>query len=278
MKPSKKIAERELEALTERLEDRISGVVKLSAELEFYVEDNSILPRLEEAVQSVGLAAEVVEEKGPNQCEIQSLVPSSAVETAHFIQQSAGVIRAVAGRGASFDPKPFANGYGNAMHIHISLHDKNGNNLLEKHAEDECPMMLHAMGGLCKFLPESMALFAPTEGCYKRFVPKWFAPVNVSWGGNNRTVAMRIPDPRQSGVRRIEHRVPSAIADPYEVIAAILAGVDAGIDNKLMPPKKMYGDAGDAQYALPPFPKNLEEAWARLMNSRWGMEYGLVDE
>ncbi len=61
--------------------------------------------------------------------------------------------------------------------------------------------------------------------------------MTAQWGFNNRTVALRIPHGGPAATR-IEHRIAGADANPYLVLASILAGVNHGVTNKI--------DAGDA--------------------------------
>jgi len=114
-----------------------------------------------------------------------------------------------------------------------------------------------------------MVYFAPNADSYKRFTAVYHAenetydnaPTKICWGGNNRTVAIRVPestaDPQN---RHIEHRVPGVDADPFAVIAAILAGAHYGIVNSINPGEKIYGNAYEPQYKLLKLPGSLEEA------------------
>ena len=88
-----------------------------------------------------------------------------------------------------------------------------------------------------------MALFAPNLNVYRRFKPDEFVPVTTDWGDNNRSVAFRIP-PSDAANRRIEHRVSGAEANPYLVVAAILAGLHHGLSRQLDPGEKHTGNAG----------------------------------
>ena len=85
------------------------------------------------------------------------------------------------------------------------------------------------------------------------------APINISWGGNNRTTAIRVPDSKPE-FRRIELRVPSANASLEKVIAFILIGALHGLKNENLYYERIYGNAFDEQYALQLLPKDLKEA------------------
>ena len=79
-----------------------------------------------------------------------------------------------------------------------------------------------------------MAVWAQSANAYRRYVPKAYVSLAAHWGFNNRTVALRIPRGHGSATR-IEHRVAGADANPYLVLAAILAGTRHGITNKIEP-------------------------------------------
>lgn len=165
-------------------------------------------------------------------------------------------------------PKPFADKPGSGLHVHISLHDKKGKNLFrQKKPETETSLMQHALGGLCTTMKNAMPIFAPHRWSMARFqdarnVPVGqataiahynLAPTHICWGANNRTAALRIPaSTRYPDTRRIEHRVPGADARIIPLITVILEGMLKGLDEKIMPPEKLHGNAYDAQYTLDP--------------------------
>jgi glutamine synthetase len=179
---------------------------------------------------------------------------------------------------ASFEAKPFPNRSGSGLHVHCSIHDSNGNNLYSKklNSDEESDILLNSIGGLCEIMGESMIFFSPTKKSFNRFkrnyeneyFPFDFSPTNISWGGNNRTVAIRIPTSTtipQS--RHIEHRVPCADANPALVLIAIIAGINYGLKNNIQPKtKKYYGNAFEASDTLEWLPKNITEAKAKYYN------------
>jgi glutamine synthetase len=198
---------------------------------------------------------DVKKEEGNGQYEVALLHSQDVCGLSDRIMQVRAAIGELAeelGARADFSAKPFADDYGNSLHIHISLLDKNGKNPFEKQGDSESDIMLYAIGGLLTKMPESMPVFAPYPACYDRLKGGKDAPATISWGGNNRTVALRLPTTTtEPHNRRIEHRVAAADADPYLVIAAILEAVRYGIENKIMPEsEKIYGDAGLEVYGL----------------------------
>ena len=153
-----------------------------------------------------------------------------------------GVSRSL-GYNASFMSKPFADQSGNGMHVHVSLIDEDGNNVFQADTEEGDRLLAQAVAGLQATMAEAMAIFAPNLNVYRRFKPDEFVPVTTDWGDNNRSVAFRIP-PSDAANRRIEHRVSGAEANPYLVVAAILAGLHHGLAQKLDPGDKHNGNAG----------------------------------
>jgi glutamine synthetase len=86
-------------------------------------------------------------------------------------------------------------------------------------------------------MPAAMSFWAPNINSYRRYVGgSNLAPVSLTWGNENRTVAFRIPLAKD-GAWRVENRVPGADANPYLAMAATLAGMWYGMEHKLDPGK-----------------------------------------
>lgn len=165
---------------------------------------------------------------------------------------------------ASFMAKPYADQVGNGCHVHTSLLDRDGRNVFDDGGESGTDMMRHAIGGLQRTLPAAMALLAPNLNAYRRFGPNLFVPVNGAWGYNNRSVAFRVPTGAPQA-RRIEHRVAGADANPYLVLAAILAGIDYGIEHKIDPGEPTTNNACDR--VDPDLPLTLPRALDTFISS-----------
>ena len=134
--------------------------------------------------------------------------------------------------------KPFAEHPGNGLHIHVSVYDADGNNILADTSSDATPpiseKMRQAIGGLGALMADCQAIFAPNSNSYRRLQPGCFAPLSPNWGYNHRNVSLRIPVSDAQNVR-IEHRVAGADANPYLVVASILAGIHYGLTNACEP-------------------------------------------
>ena len=147
-------------------------------------------------------------------------------------------VAASQGIGSTFMAKPFADQPGNGLHIHISVYDAEGNNIFADPASSDTPpvsaAMRHAIGGLGETMEAAQAIFAPNANSYRRLQPGCFAPLAPNWGYNHRNVSLRIPVSDAKNLR-IEHRVAGADANPYLVMAAVLAGIHHGLVNECEP-------------------------------------------
>jgi glutamine synthetase len=137
--------------------------------------------------------------------------------------------------------KPYADLAGSGMHIHVSLAGVDGANLFAADDPVGTPLLRHAIGGLKATMAESLLLFAPNGNSYRRFRSQSYAPIAASWGINNRSVSLRIPiGPAAS--RHLEHRIAGADANPYLVVATVLAGIERGTRQRLDPGPPVVGN------------------------------------
>ncbi len=176
--------------------------------------------------------------------------PVQACEDALMLKH---IIRNVALRHdmeATFMPKPYQDRAGNGMHTHLSLLDASGRNVFQGDTPLGSEVLQHAVGGLMTLMEESMLLCAPHANSYQRFKPGSFAPCNRTWGYNNRTTAVRIPAGLPEATR-VEHRLAGAGANPFLLVAALLAAIDHGLTHQLTPPPPTTGDAYQQGSDLP---------------------------
>ncbi|GBF11359.1 type I glutamate--ammonia ligase [Tepidibacillus sp. HK-1] len=167
---------------------------------------------------------------------------------------------------ASFIPKPFANQNGNAMHCNQSLQDKEGNNVFY---DKQDPLELskitkNYIGGLLNHAKGMAAITNPTINSYKRLIPGFEAPTNISWSRGNRSALIRIPHARGKRTR-IELRNPDPTANPYLVFAVMLKAGLEGIKKGMTPPEEFDGDVTDVIENLPVleterYPRDLHSA------------------
>jgi glutamine synthetase len=133
----------------------------------------------------------------------------------------------------------------------------------------------NAIGGLQKSMFESMAIFAPNPNSYRRFQNKAYAPMSPNWGLNNRTVALRVPAGNAKAAR-VEHRVSGADANPYLVLACVLAGVHYGLKHKLDPGEPIEGNGYEQHKGLI-VPRSMISALDHFINGKIMRDY-LGDE
>ncbi len=168
---------------------------------------------------------------------------------------------------ATFMPKPFSNLTGNGCHAHVSLWDESGQNNLFEDADDEMGLSALAyqfLGGIMHNVEELSSIFNPTVNSYKRInAPRTlsgatWSPNSVSYGGNNRTHMVRIPD-----AGRFELRLMDGAANPYLLQAGILAAGLDGMAHKRDPGERldinMYTH-GHTVKGLKKLPLNLLDA------------------
>jgi glutamine synthetase len=162
---------------------------------------------------------------------------------------------------ATFMAKPIAGEPGSAMHIHQSILDKaTGQNIFSNPDGTPSQAFYWYIGGLQKYVPAAMALFAPYVNSYRRLSRFTAAPINIQWGTDNRTVGIRSPVAGPAA-RRIENRVIGADANPYVALAASLACGYLGMKNRIEPSAECKGDAYLGDYQLP---RSLSEALSLL--------------
>jgi glutamine synthetase len=183
----------------------------------------------------------ILTEYGPGQVEV-NLAHADALTAADDAFRLRYAIKELARRHgllATFMAKPFAGLSGSSSHVHVSLWQQ-GSPAFAPAGGGESPLARHAVGGLLGHLPAVTLFGSPTVNSYKRFVPDAFAPVTATWGGDNRTAAVRslLETPESS---RIELRTGSADANPYWLVAAILAAIVSGLESGAEPAERGHG-------------------------------------
>ena len=171
---------------------------------------------------------------------------------------------------ATFMPKPKTEANGSGMHIQFSL-IKNGENVFEcadrpgELSEDA----YYFIGGLLAHSKEMALITNPLVNSYKRLVPGYDAPTELTWTENNQNSLVRIPVTRGEGIR-VELRSPDASANPYVVLAVCLAAGLDGIKNRITPTKSSNLAAQDQQAEH--LPETLKEAIDYFESSSWVKE------
>ena len=154
-------------------------------------------------------------------------------------------------------------------HVHQSLWDKAGKeNLFYDEGDDHhmSHLMQSYLAGQLYCLPHILPFFAPTINSYKRLVEGAWAPTTLTWGIDNRTVALRaLPEGKKSC--RLETRVIGADVNPYLAMAACLASGLYGIRNSLSLTQPPVRGNGYLDKSFGSLPATLHEATANLKAS-----------
>ena len=208
----------------------------------------------------------LIHEDGPAQMEINLLHgdPLDLADQAFLFKRTAREAALRHKMYTTFMAKPHGKEPGSAMHIHQSIVDKKtGQNVFSNPDGTPSKLFFAHIGGLQKYLPAAMALFAPNVNSYRRITRAALAPINVQWGYDNRTAGLRVP---VSGpeARRVENRLGGADANPYLAIAASLACGYLGMVENLNPSEPITSSAHDLPFALP---RSLDAALRRLQES-----------
>jgi glutamine synthetase type III len=179
----------------------------------------------------------------------------------------------------TFMPKPFVNLTGNGCHVHISVWDnaRKSNLFHDKKGELGLSQLCYNfLGGLMHHAESFAAITNPTVNSYKRInAPRTlsgatWSPNTVTFGGNNRTHMVRVPDEG-----RVELRLPDNSANPYLMMAVIMAAGVHGVDEKMDPGKRldidMYAE-GDKVKGAKKLPLNLLDALRNFEKDKYLIE------
>ncbi len=164
---------------------------------------------------------------------------------------------------------------GQSGHIHLSLQDKKGKSLFydKSAANNMSTMMQNFVAGQQKLMPELLSMIAPTINSYKRLIPGFWAPTHASVGMDNRTCAIRII-PGNEKSQRLEYRIGAADANPYIILAAVIASGLWGVENQQTLGPMVKGNAYDQSLADDlELPKSLWQAAQSLRQSQMAKDY-----
>ncbi|HCG40470.1 glutamine synthetase family protein [Pseudomonas sp. NP21570] len=242
-----------------------STQVYLIDDLDEYVD---CLQDILEGAKEQGIPADaIVKESAPAQFEVNLHHVADPIKACDYAVLLKRLIKNIAydhEMDTTFMAKPYPGQAGNGLHVHISLLDKNGNNIFATENPLDSEPLRHAIGGLQQTMAASMAFLCPNVNSYRRFGAQFYVPNAPCWGMDNRTVALRVPTDSPDAVR-VEHRVAGADANPYLLLAGILAGVHHGLTNKIEPDDPIEGNSYEqVEQSLP---TNLRDALRELDDS-----------
>jgi glutamine synthetase len=170
---------------------------------------------------------------------------------------------------ATFMAKINENLPGCGGHVHQSLWDKKKTKNLfydEKDKMELSKLMRHYIAGQLYSLPHILPMFAPVINSYKRLVEGAWAPTTLTWGIDNRTVALRAMATGEKSCR-LETRVIGADVNPYLAMAASLASGLYGIKNKIELKQAACTGNGYRDFSNGVLPSTLQEATQKMKTS-----------
>jgi glutamine synthetase len=215
--------------------------------------------------EAMGLDADsLIDETGTAQMELNFL-HGNALDLADQVFTFKRTLREIAkqhGVFATFMAKPMESEPGSSMHIHQSIVDsKTGKNIFVDSDGKENDLFRHYIGGLQRFTKHAMPFYAPNVNSYRRFAKDISAPINLSWGYDNRTTGIRVPE-SSAQAKRVENRFSGVDVNPYLAIAATLASGYLGMKMKIEPSEPCEGSSYDEEIEVA---RTLEHA-ARLLD------------
>ncbi|MFW6041064.1 MAG: glutamine synthetase family protein [Thermoplasmatota archaeon] len=234
-----------------------------------------ITGNISKSVREYGMRIEKVHhEVGDGQYEIEPLPyddPMKAADDFIFVKDIVKKEAEKLGGYATFMPKPIVGEPGNGFHVHISLL-KNGDYLFSPAKLNEEAKGF--VGGLLKHAKALSAICCPTINSYKRLVPGYEAPVYISWGGENRSVLVRIPayGNEEAAKGRVEFRAGDASVNIYLMLNSLIrAGMDGmkkGLDPGPETKENLYEltEKEIKEKGIELLPGNLSEALRELEN------------
>jgi len=199
-------------------------------------------------------------EFSPSQYEI-NLWHSNALDAADrtfFFKTAIKDVVEQSGQHATFLGKPWSDEGGSGFHLHFSVTDMKGVNKMHDGKGQLSEVARQMIAGVLENANALTALTNPTVNAFKRLGPDTLAPFRANWGYDNRSCMVRIPPERGEGTR-LEVRVGDGAANPYLVIAGVLAAALDGIKRTLDCPEDAVGMAYDNESA-PELPGTFTEA------------------
>ena len=205
---------------------------------------------------------------------------------------------------ATFMPKPYADRTGSGSHYNMSLSSlKTGKNISgdikDKRGCGLSKLAYQFLGGLKQHAPAIVATTCPTVNSYKRLIKSGsmtgytWAPIYISYGGNNRTHMLRVPmiRPKIEGstkssstdgpylsAARWECRAVDPCTNPYLSAAMVLGAGLNGIEQDLDPGDpiniNMYelSDKELKRLGVKQLPRTLQEAVDQFANDKLSKE------
>ncbi|MFJ8802057.1 glutamine synthetase family protein [Streptomyces sp. NPDC102487] len=226
-----------------------------------------LLRRIRNEMQAAGLTVESAKgECNPGQHEIAFKYDEALVTCDQHAVYKTGAKEIASQEGVSLTfMAKYNEREGNSCHIHLSLADADGTNVMAGSAQDPGGMsevMRRFLAGQLAALRDFSLLYAPNINSYKRFQPGSFAPTAVAWGYDNRTCSLRVVGHGRS--MRFENRLPGGDVNPHLAVAGLVAAGLYGIEHKLELPEACAGNAYTSEYDhVPTTLREAAELWEK---------------
>ena len=195
-----------------------------------------------------------------------------ALETADKIMTFKTAVRTIAkryGLHATFMPKPRMDVNGSGMHLYIRLY-KDKKNILKNENNNLSADGKAFMAGILYHIQGMTAICNPLVNSYKRLIPGFEAPSEVTWSRSQRNALMNIRKKRGESLE-LELRSPDSAANPYLMFALCLAAGMDGIEKKMELPKELtenirkLSEDEKKERGIVMLPENLSEALHMMM-------------
>ncbi|HEV7369294.1 glutamine synthetase family protein [Arenibaculum sp.] len=232
------------------------------------------LDTLAAALETAGIpVGSIAAENSDGQFEI-GLDHCGALAQADRMFLAKHLVKAVAaGHGwrATFMGMPATGASPNGLHVNLSLRahgaDGPGRTLFEMAGGRPNRAMAGAIAGLLAHSDDALSLLLPTLNSFKAPYADTFFPRQASWGLDNRSTLVRVPETEGEGCR-IEYRLPTADANPYLAVATVLGMVERGLADGRELPAAVAGN-GFARTDLPQLDFHFDRALDRLAAREW---------
>ncbi|HLA16749.1 MAG TPA: glutamine synthetase family protein [Candidatus Limnocylindrales bacterium] len=200
-----------------------------------------------EGLATMGIAVhQIAKEYGQGQYEL-SLLPTGALAAVDAFLAARDLIKALArdeGVVAAFMPKPHEDFPGCGLHVHLSLSDASGEDVVIDPGDPDRLSTTGeaAVAGLLAHAVGQTALGSATPNSFKRLLPGSWAPAHAMWAFGNRSALIRIPSPGAG--RHLEYRSGDMSANLYLHLTGLLAAIVDGLDRGAQPPPAVQADVG----------------------------------
>ena len=179
----------------------------------------------------------------------------------------------------TFMPKPTIGDWRSGGHINFSLNNLKTNTNVFKDGDKWSQEAMHAVGGLLSHSEAITAITCPTVNSYNGLVPTvggfeggvhTWAPVNITYGHNNRSAQFRLPQNRYC----IENRAADLTMNIYLALGMTISAAMEGIQNKTDPGKPsdfdLYAlkDEDMKKLGIRRLPRNLLQSIAALQKDK----------